>query len=286
MNPRYIVLLSTRTLIVVSKEGSAPSLITFKSTMGDLKSSAYLSFTEAGSEGKDNFDALKLAPLDVKSYLSISTFNGQSYLDINNLPAELNSSLEIPLFVTANQPVNGNWIPLDGEVTLSWPQVSSIPESWNVELIDNLTGETINMLDQTDYNFTLIANPSKKAISKDLTPTMITSDGSARFTIKVGPMTTAAESEFGLPTEITLNQNYPNPFNPSTQISFSLPQAMHVTVKVYDMLGREVATLLNNTASAGMTTIQYTASNISSGMYYYRLQAGETSITKKMMLLK
>ena len=99
-------------------------------------------------------------------------------------------------------------------------------------------------------------------------------------------MTTAAESEFGLPTEITLNQNYPNPFNPSTQISFSLPQAMHVTVKVYDMLGREVATLLNNTASAGMTTIQYTASNISSGMYYYRLQAGETSITKKMMLLK
>jgi len=271
---------------ILEKERSKPGLITFKSTMGDLKSSAYLSFTDAGLEVNDNFDALKLAPLDVKSYLSISTFNGQSYLDINNLPAELNRSLEILLFVTANQPVNGNWIPLDGEVTLSWPQVSAISESWNVELIDNLTSEIINMLDQSDYTFSLISNPSKKVISKDLTPSMITSDGSARFTIKVGPMTTSAESGFGLPTEIALNQNYPNPFNPGTQISFALPQAMHVTVKVFDMLGREVATLLNNSANAGITTIQYNASNLSSGMYYYRLQAGETSITKKMMLLK
>jgi hypothetical protein len=86
--------------------------------------------------------------------------------------------------------------------------------------------------------------------------------------------------------EFKLAQNYPNPFNPSTTISFNLPQASEVTLKVYNMLGQEVVTLLNSRMSSGIQTIKFDASNLASGMYIYRLQAGSNIQTKKMMLIK
>jgi hypothetical protein len=89
-----------------------------------------------------------------------------------------------------------------------------------------------------------------------------------------------------LPEQVELSQNYPNPFNPSTQIAFELPQAMNVSVTVFDMLGREIATLLKGSAKAGYNTVSWNASNVGSGIYYYRLVAGENTITKKMTLVK
>ncbi|MDR9419106.1 T9SS type A sorting domain-containing protein, partial [Gracilimonas sp.] len=90
-----------------------------------------------------------------------------------------------------------------------------------------------------------------------------------------------------VPTSIELKQNYPNPFNPTTQISFTLPQAQQVTLKVYDMLGREVATLANReNFSAGSNTINFDAANLSSGIYIYRLTAGDISMTRQMTLIK
>ena len=90
-----------------------------------------------------------------------------------------------------------------------------------------------------------------------------------------------------VPNSITLNQNYPNPFNPTTQISFTLPQAQQVTLKVYDMLGREVATLANREMfSSGMSTLNFNASNLSSGLYIYRLTSGNVAVTRKMTLIK
>jgi hypothetical protein len=83
-----------------------------------------------------------------------------------------------------------------------------------------------------------------------------------------------------------LSQNYPNPFNPSTKISYELPQAGFVTLKVYDLLGREVATLVNNEVSAGSYTVNFDASNLSSGTYIYSLSVNGTSISNKMILMK
>jgi len=84
----------------------------------------------------------------------------------------------------------------------------------------------------------------------------------------------------------SLEQNYPNPFNPSTTIKYSVPDKGNVTIKVYDMLGAEVATLINVTQEAGSYEINFDASKLSSGMYIYRLNAGTVSLSKKMMLLK
>ncbi len=83
-----------------------------------------------------------------------------------------------------------------------------------------------------------------------------------------------------------LHQNYPNPFNPSTTISFSLPSTSFVTVKVFDVMGREVATIVNEEVPAGNHSKQWVAEGLSSGVYFYRLQAGKYSETKKLTLLK
>ena len=89
-----------------------------------------------------------------------------------------------------------------------------------------------------------------------------------------------------IPSEYTLCQNYPNPFNPVTTISYSIPQAQHVSIKVFDMLGREVATLVNEEKSAGTYHVQFNGGNLSSGTYLYRLIAGIYNESKKFILLK
>ena len=83
-----------------------------------------------------------------------------------------------------------------------------------------------------------------------------------------------------------LKQNYPNPFNPSTTISFSIPTSEFVTLKVYDVLGREIATLVNENLSEGSYSYNFDAKNLTSGVYFYKLQAGKYSETKKMLLSK
>jgi hypothetical protein len=80
--------------------------------------------------------------------------------------------------------------------------------------------------------------------------------------------------------------NFPNPFNPSTEISFAIPEDQHVTLKVYDMAGREVATLVDEIRTAGIHSVTFNANRIASGMYFYRLQAGSSVQVNKMILLK
>lgn len=87
-------------------------------------------------------------------------------------------------------------------------------------------------------------------------------------------------------TEYQLEQNYPNPFNPTTTIGFSLPKAEKVEIEVYDILGRKVATLLNERQSTGQHQVVFDAKRIGSGIYFYRLRAGSFSETKKMVFVK
>jgi hypothetical protein len=88
------------------------------------------------------------------------------------------------------------------------------------------------------------------------------------------------------PTEFRLSQNYPNPFNPSTAIRYQLPVASRVKLVVYDILGREVAVLVNDHKDAGYHEVRFYASRLSSGVYFCKLQAGEYVATERMLLLR
>ncbi len=99
-------------------------------------------------------------------------------------------------------------------------------------------------------------------------------------------LTVNNELERDAPTEIKLGQNYPNPFNPSTNIPFELSSASNVTIDIYNLLGQKVATLTDELYNAGRHTVAWNASNYSSGIYFYRLTAGDIIQTKKLMLIK
>ena len=89
-----------------------------------------------------------------------------------------------------------------------------------------------------------------------------------------------------IPPNFSLSQNYPNPFNPSTVIKYSVPKSGIVTLKVYNMLGQEVATLVNQMQKSGNYIVNFKANKLASGIYVYRIQSGDFSLTRKMMLLK
>ncbi len=97
---------------------------------------------------------------------------------------------------------------------------------------------------------------------------------------------TTAVNEAGIPYEFRLDQNYPNPFNPTTAISYELSSVSNVTLKVYDILGREVASLVSARQNPGSYTVNFDGSGLPSGVYFYRLVAGTSTAMKKLVLLK
>ena len=99
-------------------------------------------------------------------------------------------------------------------------------------------------------------------------------------------ITDIAEEENIIPAQYELMQNYPNPFNPTTIIKYSIPQSQYVNLKVYDLLGREVISLIDEEVNAGSYEVELDGSSLTSGIYFYRLQSGTYSETKKLILMK
>jgi hypothetical protein len=99
-------------------------------------------------------------------------------------------------------------------------------------------------------------------------------------------LNTGIENENEMPSSFSLIQNFPNPFNPTTTIKYQIPELSFVTIKVYDVLGNEITTLVNEEKPIGIYTIEFDASNLPSGIYFYKLQSSNFTQTKKMILQK
>ena len=107
----------------------------------------------------------------------------------------------------------------------------------------------------------------------------------------ITPVITLAGKLDGLPEQFRLDQNYPNPFNPTTEIVFSIPKDLKVNLEVFNIMGQSINTLIDEELNAGEHTIEWDSRNtsgqvVSSGIYFYKLQAGDQTDSKKMMLLK
>jgi hypothetical protein len=100
------------------------------------------------------------------------------------------------------------------------------------------------------------------------------------------PVDVESEDDILTPKEFSLSQNYPNPFNPNTLIKYQLPISSQVTLKVYDILGNEIETLVNAEKPVGFYEVEFNASKLSSGFYIYKITAGNFVSTKKMILIK
>ncbi len=138
-------------------------------------------------------------------------------------------------------------------------------------------------------------NPPTGVVAPDIAGFSNPSNGGAVTYVQFGgtpvwydnsSLVTGITNETGIPETYDLSQNYPNPFNPSTTIKYNIPKAGNVKLVVFDALGREVATLVNGNIQAGSHSVDFNASGLSSGVYFYRLVAGDFSEIKKMMILK
>ncbi len=235
--------------------------------------STWLSFSEAGLPGKDAFDALKLLPFSPE-FIQIASADAEGkLLDINELPLDFDL-IEIPIHIRSTY---------SGVHDIRFSNVV-LPDDWTLALVDTKTGEEIDV--EGIASFEHRATMQKAIVDVARQPEITTqSAAEPRFMLRIERGPTSIERD--TPIEFALGQNYPNPFNPSTTIKYALPEIATVRLDVYDMLGRRVATLVNNDAhAAGYHTVIFDASRLASGVYIYRLQAGSTTITRKLTLIK
>jgi hypothetical protein len=165
------------------------------------------------------------------------------------------------------------------------PQVTStlMPTTVNGLTIDNEEGVTLSQETTINGVLRLVAGEFDNTIPFTLGPEGSISEEGGSLTV---PVTSVTENDRNIPSSFFVDQNFPNPFNPSTVIRFGLPSASHVTVKVFNMLGQEMATLFDGQKDAGTHEIRFDAGRLSSGVYLYRIQAGDAVTTMRMMLVK
>ncbi len=154
---------------------------------------------------------------------------------------------------------------------------------WDVSNVTNMNWMFLNASSfNQDLTFWCVENIPEEPIDFSVSSPLVQENKPVWGTC---PDATTIEAE-GVPIAFTLEQNYPNPFNPATVIGYQLPVSSEVRLEVYDMLGRRVAVLENGMRTAGRHQVAFDASSLSSGMYFYRIQAGEFAETRKMMLVK
>jgi hypothetical protein len=157
-------------------------------------------------------------------------------------------------------------------------------ESGDIEVLNTSDNLTIN------YDIVIEAGEHMNWVLSSESGKEYTLEGSGEITISTEE-TFTLERKAIIPFTYTLHQNYPNPFNPITSLRYDLPEQAQVTLTIYDLIGREVAQLINTTQDAGYRSVQWDATDsfgkpVSAGVYLYQIRAGELIQTRKMVLLK
>ncbi|MDR8392041.1 choice-of-anchor D domain-containing protein [Aliifodinibius sp. S!AR15-10] len=249
----------------------------------ELKGRGGFVFSQNALEGIDPRDAYQLWALPGSRHAMIySRVNNQNMMQ-NHLPLEMEDGQEtIPLYVQTSES-----IPL----TLTWKR-SNLSSEWDFVLHDLETGKKVNLDSERQYEFSFESDKSKvrQKTGGETNPQISSTPRGeeARFELTISKESPVAGGKPGksIPENFRLKQNYPNPFNPATKIEYAIPNETQVSIKVYNMAGKEVATLVNETKPAGNYEVTWNAKDISSGIYIYHLKSAGQTFTRKMTLIK
>jgi len=210
------------------------------------------------------------------TYNSNFNYNGERTIETN--------TQGFPPFITVTTVVSSTTVDAYGPMTL--------PGGYVVDAL-RIKEDEINLIQgpfpiySRSISYTFIAKDgSQLSVPSDTTQPMtgvITNSASISWN---GPLVSSVQQISGLPQDYSLEQNYPNPFNPITNIEYSIPEASFVELKIYDVLGNEVATLVNQEQNAGVYRADFSGSDLASGLYIARITAGNYTNTIKMSLLK
>ncbi|MDZ7721008.1 MAG: T9SS type A sorting domain-containing protein [Balneolaceae bacterium] len=248
-----------------------------------LLNSAWISFPSDGSNHRIKGDAYELTPFS-EHYAMLSTRKGDELFDIGQFPYNEETT-----------------IPLNLETTLPGTYKLKITESNLIgsDLVFTDTQENVTLPLNEDFEYEFEVRQAAKANPDPLRCGATGQELAAKFKPKKAKVTStvdrfiiqhasAVDNPGGgeTPSKVKLNQNYPNPFNPTTQISYQLPQQSNVLLEVYDLTGKLITTLVNETVSSGTHNVTFDAANLSSGVYMYRLQTANRVLSRKLTVIK
>ncbi len=248
---------------------------TLTSVEHSLTSEMHVRIGKEGTAGIDPFDGYYLGSY-ASRFANLYMPSGDQGLVINNLPEALDREVSIPIHLHAT---------VSGEFELSW-NTEMLPNGWVFVLEETSTGTRVNLGQATSHRFT--SERLSKSSSSLHGSVPETQGQEPMFILHIVPANvTSLEDGEAMPIAVELSQNYPNPFNPSTMIRYAVPSQSAVTLEVFDILGRQVATLVNNQVMpAGRHSVSFDAGRLASGVYVYRLVVGEKVMTKRMVLIK
>ena len=252
---------------------SASTPANTKTTFGKLvisNSSGVTLLTDLGVKTSFSYSSGGYLNTDSKNfYVGGSLYNGPLPVELTSFSASVSGSTVILTWATATE-VNNYGFEIERQAHISttlsvtgWEKIGFVSGNGNSNTPKSY-GFDDKSIESGKYSYRL---------------KQIDNDGQFEYSKEI-------EVDLGTPETFTVSQNYPNPFNPSTVIKYKLSGSIFVTLKIYDTIGNEIATLVNEQKDAGSYEVKFDGSTLSSGMYVYQLTAGNFVITKKMILMK
>ena len=257
---------------------------TFTFTNGQFTSNVYLSFTENGAINLDPADAKQIIPMSPAEHLTSMIRESNKSLAINNLPYALATDIALELDAMLLSPTEEGYETQSEQVSLTW-DISNLPEGISLSLVNNMTGHTVNLYGFPSTNVNL-PNKGGFAFPDEIMQTY-PFVGDAQFTLSISSdIASSVKDEEIVPDQIVLHNAYPNPFNPSTMISFDIIDMSHVSLNIFDLTGRQVASLVNETLVPGYHQISWNPGLLPSGVYLVELISNEKSFNQKITYIK
>ena len=267
----------------VTNESTGSATFTFSN--GEFTSSVYLSFTDDGEINLDPADAKRIVPMSPAEHLTSMVRESNKSLSINNLPYDLTTDLALELDVMLLSPNEEGYDTQAGQVNLTW-NIMDLPDGISLTLVNNFTGQNINLYGFPSANINLTTKGGFDFPDEIMQSYPFVDE--AQFSLYVSSDFATSEDDEGIiPDEITLHNAYPNPFNPSTTISFELVELDKVSLNIFDLAGRQVASLIHNDLRIpGYHEISWNPGLLPSGVYLVELVTSVKSFNQKITYIK